>query len=70
MNTCRLIDFMQAIKPWLNENYIHQARLDECRNFTLTFVDGGQKAYSIDDCSAAQLDDIIGLMKENGVKVM
>jgi hypothetical protein len=33
------------------------------------FVDGGQKVYHIDDCSTAQLDDIIALMKKNGVKV-
>lgn len=70
MNTCTLIDFIQVLKPWLNDSYVHQARLDEHRNLTLRFVDGGQKVYHIDDCSTAQLDDIIALMKNNGVKVI
>ncbi len=70
MNTCTLIDFIQVLKPWLNDSYVHQAWLDEHRNLTLRFVDGGQKVYHIDDCSTAQLDDIIALMKKNGVKVI
>ena len=70
MKTCTLIDFIQTLKPWLNDSYVHQARLDERRHLTLRFVDGGQKVYHIDDCSTPQLDDIIALMKKNGVKVI
>ena len=70
MSTCTFIDFIQTLKPWLNDNYIHQARFDDKGDFTLTFVDGGQKKYHIDDCSSKQLDDVIGLMKKNGVKVI
>ena len=70
MNTCTFIDFMQALKPWLNDDYIRQARFDDKGNFTLMLVDGGQKVYHVDDCTAAQLKDLVELMKKNGVPVL
>ena len=47
MNTCTFIDFMQTLRPWLNDDYIHTARFDDRGNFTLMFVDGGQKVYQV-----------------------
>ncbi|MBT8367596.1 MAG: hypothetical protein KJP23_23125 [Deltaproteobacteria bacterium] len=70
MNTCTFIDFMQALKPWLNDDYIRQARFDDKGNFTLMLMDGGQKVYHVDDCTAAQLKDVVALMKKNGVPVL
>lgn len=70
MNTCTFMDFMQALKPWLNDDYIQQARFDDKGNFTLLLVDGGQKIYHVDDCTAAQLKDAVELMKKNGVPVL
>ena len=70
MNTCTFMDFMQAIKPWLNDDYIQQARFDDKGNFILLLVDGGQKIYHVDDCTAAQLKDAVELMKKNGVPVL
>ena len=70
MKTCTFIDFMQALKPWLNGDFIKHARFDDKGNFTLIFVDGGQKIYHVDDCSAAQLKDAVELMKKNGVRVL
>jgi len=70
MKTCTFIDFMQTLKPWLNDEYIQQARFDDKGNFTLSFVDGGQKVYQIDDCTAAKLNDAVDLMKKNGVPVL
>ena len=70
MKTCTFMDFMQALKPWLNGDYIQQARFDDKGNFTLTFVDGGQKVYQVDDCTAGQLKDAVELMKKNGVSVL
>ncbi len=70
MNTCTFIDFMQTLTPWLNNDYIHTARFDDKGNFTLMFVDGGQKIYQVDDCTAAQLKDAAELLKKNGVKVL
>ena len=70
MKTCTFIDFMQALKPWLNDDYIKQARFDDKGNFTLALLDGGQKVYHVDDCTAAQLKDVVELMKKNGVPVL
>ena len=70
MSTCTFIDFMQTLKPWLNDDYIHTARVDDKGNFALMFVDGGQKIYQIDDCTAEQLKDAVALLKENGVSVL
>ena len=70
MSTCTFIDFMQALKPWLNGEYLQQARFDDEGNFTLLFVDGGKKVYQVDDCTAAQLKEVVELMKKNGVSVL
>jgi len=70
MSTCTFIDFMQTLKPWLNDDYIHTARIDDKGNFTLMFVDGGQKAYQVDDCTVDQLKDAVELLKKNGVSVL
>ena len=70
MNACTFVYFMQVLKPWLNDDYIRQARFDDKGNFTLIFVDGGQKVFRVDDCTAAQLKDVVELMKKNGVAVL
>lgn len=69
MNKCKFIDFMQTLKPWLNDNYIHQARLSADGKLTLWFVDGGYTTYHFDDCTLEQLENTIEHMKKNGVQV-
>jgi beta-lactam-binding protein with PASTA domain len=61
---------MQTLKPWLNDDYIHTARFDDKGNFTLMFVDGGQKVYQVDDCTEAQIKDAVELLKKNDVSVL
>ena len=68
-NQCSFTDFMQALKPWLNEDYIQHARVDEAGNFTLTFVNGGQQIYRVDECTATQINEAVALLKKNGVQV-
>jgi hypothetical protein len=34
------------------------------------FVDGGQKVYQVDDCTADQLKDAVELLNKNGVQVL
>jgi len=70
MHKCNFIDFMETLKPWINDSYIRQARLNAEGTLTLTFVDGGCKTYQIDDCSLEQLENTIAHMKKNGVAVM
>ena len=70
MDTCTFIDFMQALKPWLNRDFIQQARFDGRGNFTLMLVDGGQKVYHVDDCTKIQIEEAVALLKKNGVAVL
>jgi hypothetical protein len=63
------IDFLQALKPWLSDNYIQHARFDEDGNFTLTFTGVGQKVYQVDGCTAGQAKDALELLKTKDVKV-
>ncbi len=70
METCTFIDFMEALKPWLNRDYIQNARFDDKGNFKLMLVDGGQKVFHVDDCTADQLKEAAELMKKNGVPVL
>ena len=57
MDTCTFIDFMQALKPWLNRDYIQQARFDDKGNFSLMLVDGGQKIYQVDFGETDMIDN-------------
>jgi hypothetical protein len=70
MDTCTFIDFMQMLRPWLNSDYIQQARFDDKGNFRLTLVDGGQKVYHVDDCTAVQIKEAVELLEKNGVAVL
>ena len=70
MDKCKFIDFLETLKPWINDNYVRQAHLNPEGTFSLRFVDGGCKTYQIDDCSLEQLENMIEHMKENGVQVI
>jgi hypothetical protein len=61
---------MQALKPWLNDDYIRQAYFDSKGNFTLMFVDGGQKTYHVDDCTAEQVKDTVEIMEKSGIQIL
>jgi len=67
--TCSLANFMQVLDPWLNEDYIRKAYLDDKGNFTLLFVDGGGQTYKIDDCTKDRLKDIMESIKKRGIPV-
>jgi len=69
MEKCTFVDFMQALKPWLNDDFIQHARFDEKGIFTLTFVNGGQKVYQVDDCTAGQVKNAMEMLKKNDVRV-
>lgn len=69
MDTCMFSDFIQTLKPWLNDDYIRKASFDGKGSCRLLFVDGGQRVFQIDDCTAAQLKEIFELMKKNGIQV-
>lgn len=69
MKTCKLSDFVQAIKPWLNDDYIRKAYLDANGDFVLLFMDGVKDVYRIEDCEKSQIKAILEDMKKQGVSV-
>ena len=69
MEACTFIDFIGVLKPWLNEDYIRKAGLDENGNFKLLLVDGGVKSYRVNDCTGDQINDVIAMLKESGIAV-
>ena len=69
METCKLSDFMQALTPWLNDEYIVKAYLDDKGHFVVLFTDGVKNVYSIEDCEIAQLKSILEDLKNKGVSV-
>ena len=69
MKTCNLSDFMSSLTPWLNDDYIRKAYLDDKGHFVLLFTDGIKNIYRIEDCSKSQLEAIIEDLKNKGVFV-
>ena len=69
METCHLIDFMAAVRPWLNDDYLREATVNSNGQVVLLFVDGVTNTYRIDDCNAQQLAEVLDELRENGVTV-
>lgn len=69
MKTCSLSNFMQALTPWLSDDYIRNVCLDENGNLVLTFTDGVKETYQIDDCDISQLKAILEDLKNKGIPV-
>jgi hypothetical protein len=69
MKTCNLSDFMNALTPWLDDDYIRKAYLDDNGYFVLLFTDGVKNIYHITDCEKSQLNDILEDLKKKGIPV-
>lgn len=69
MKTCNLSDFMQALNPWLDDDYIRKAYLDDNGHFVLLFMDGVKNVYNIEDCETSQLKAILEDLAKKGVPV-
>jgi hypothetical protein len=69
MKTCNLSDFMNALTPWLDDDYIRKAYLDDNGYFVLLFTDGVKNVYHITDCEKSQLNDILEDLKKKSIPV-
>jgi len=69
MKTCKLSDFMIALTPWLDDDYIRKAYLDDNGYFVLLFTDGVKNVYHITDCEKFQLNDVLEDLKKKGIPV-
>ena len=69
MKTCKLSDFMNALTPWLDDDYIRKAYLDDNGYFVLLFTDSVKNVYHITDCEKFQLNDVLEDLKKKGIPV-
>lgn len=69
MKTCNLSDFMTSLTPWLDDDYIRKAYVDDNGNFVLLFSDGVKNVYNIEDCEKPQLRAILEDLEKKGVPV-
>jgi len=69
MKTCNLSDFMKALTPWLDDDYIRKAYVDDNGHFVLLFTDGVKNVYHIEDCEKSRLKAILEDLKNKGVPV-
>jgi len=60
MKTCNLSDFMKALTPWLDDDYIRKAYVDDNGHFVLLFTDG------VDN---SRLKAILEDLKKKGISV-
>ena len=69
MKTCNLSDFMKALTPWLDDDYIRKAYVDDNGHFVLLFTDGVKNVYNIEGCEKSQLKAILEDLEKNGVAI-
>ena len=69
MKTCNLSDFMKALTPWLDDDYIRKAYVDDNGHFVLLFTDGVKNVYNIEGCEKSQLKAILEDLEKKGVAI-
>jgi hypothetical protein len=69
MKTCNLSDFMKALTPWLGDDYIRKAYVDDNDHFVLLFKDGVKNVYHIEECEECQIEAIFEDLKKKSVPV-
>jgi hypothetical protein len=69
MKTCTLNDFLETVRPWIDNANIRNAYLHSDGNFVLNFTDGVKNTYQITDCNAGQLEGVLNELKEKGIPV-
>lgn len=69
MKSCNLTDFMQELKPWLDNDHIKEVSLDHKGHLVLLFRDGIRNVYAIDDCNQNQIEAVLQDLKDKGIAV-
>ena len=69
MESCTLNGFMAVLQPWLNDDYVAEAYVNEHNQVVLQFTDGVKKIFRIDDCTAHQLAAVLEDLRSRGIAV-
>ena len=70
MKSCSINEFMKELAPWLDRDYVREARLNEDGHVVLRFQDGVSDVFRIDDCTKEQIDEIFRDLKDRGITVL
>jgi hypothetical protein len=60
---------MKALTPWLDDDYIRRAYVDNNGHFVLLFTDGVKNVYHIEDCEKSQLKAILEDLEKKGIAI-
>lgn len=69
MRSCSLENFMESLKPWLDDNYIRSVNLDQKGRITFFFIDGVSDTYEITDCDISQVKKVCRDLGAMGIPV-
>lgn len=69
MEACKINDFLEILEPWLDRDYIRKVYFTDQDHLVFFFTDGGEKTYHIDDCTKAQLKNILVDIQKKGIAV-
>lgn len=70
MTTCTMNHFLEAVKPWLDQDYIRSVQLRADGAFILNFADNVKNIYHIEDCESGQLAEILANFRQKGIPVL
>jgi hypothetical protein len=60
---------MKELKPWLDNDHIKEAFIDNKGHLALMFRDGTKNVYVIDDCNVPQVKAVLQDLKDKGIPV-
>ena len=69
MKTYNLSDFMKALTPWLDDDYVRRAYVNDNNHLLPLFKDGVKNVYHIEDWEKFQLESILKGLKKKDVTV-
>ncbi|MGV1099371.1 hypothetical protein ACUUL3_08170 [Thiovibrio sp. JS02] len=69
MKKCSLHDFMEELRPWLDQDHIRSGEVNDAGHFTIHFLDGMKNVYQIDDCNREQILSVLADLKKRGIPV-
>lgn len=70
MKTCTLTYFLEAVKPWLDKDYIRSVQLRPDGGFVLNFADNVKNVYRIDDCDRSRLNAVLEDFRKKGIPIL
>ena len=69
MKHCSLDQFIESLRPWVDNNYIRSVAIDQKGNVTFTFMDGIKDSYHVSGCDQNYMLKICRELSARGIPV-